>query len=74
MRTRSRGGLTRLGAGLTGAMLLMAGSCGMTTVSGGTDAACAAFRPISWSVLDTDDSIRQIKGHNAAYQANCPVR
>lgn len=53
-----------------GSTLLLA-SCGMTTVSGGTDTACGSFEPISWSQSDTDETIAQVKGHNAAWKAVC---
>lgn len=33
--------------------------------------ACNAFRPIDWSNRDTDETIRQAKGHNAAYAEIC---
>jgi hypothetical protein len=46
--------------------------CATTTASVGTDAvACSAFEPIRWSKKDTDDTIRQVKGHNAAWMAVC---
>jgi hypothetical protein len=52
-------------------LLILAG-CATTTASVGTDAvACSAFEPIRWSVRDTGDTIRQIKGHNAAWKATC---
>ena len=38
----------------------------------GTDAvACSAFEPIRWSSMYTDDTVRQVKGHNAAWVAIC---
>lgn len=49
--------------------------CGTTTGSGGTRAAsivaCRGFEPIRWSSRDTDETIRAVKGHNAAYRAVC---
>jgi hypothetical protein len=33
--------------------------------------ACGAFQPITWSVHDTDQTIREIKEHNASYSALC---
>ncbi len=45
-------------------------SCG-TTVSGVTDASCTVFRPIGWSVRDTPQTIREVKEHNAAWEAIC---
>lgn len=47
-------------------------TCGQTTASGVTsNAACILFQPISWSGKDTDETIRQVKGHNAVYVASC---
>ena len=47
-------------------------ACATTTASVGTDAvACYAFEPIRWSKKDTDETIRQVKEHNAAWVAVC---
>jgi hypothetical protein len=44
--------------------------CAMTTASVGTNAvACSAFEPIRWSKKDTEETIRQVKEHNAAWAA-----
>jgi hypothetical protein len=52
--------------------LLILPGCVTTTGSSGTDAvACSAFEPIRWSKKDSDDSIRQVKEHNAAWKAIC---
>lgn len=32
---------------------------------------CAVAKPIFWSLKDTDETIRQVKGHNAAWKALC---
>ena len=46
--------------------------CATTTASVGTDAvACSAFEPIRWSNKDTEETIRQVKEHNAAWVAIC---
>ena len=46
--------------------------CATTTASVGTDAvACSAFEPIRWSKKDTEETIRQVKEHNAAWAAMC---
>lgn len=46
--------------------------CATTTASVGTDAvACSAFEPMRWSKKDTDETIRQVKEHNAAWKATC---
>jgi hypothetical protein len=42
--------------------------------SGGTRPAsgvCSALAPIYWSAEDTDDTIRAVKAHNAAWKALC---
>jgi len=47
--------------------LLILTGCATTTASVETDAvACSAFEPIRWSRRDTDNTIRQVKEHNAA--------
>jgi hypothetical protein len=33
--------------------------------------ACDAFAPITWSQLDSDDTLRQIHEHNAVYADLC---
>lgn len=49
----------------------MAG-CISQTVGAATDRAyCAAFRPKLWSVLDTPESIKQDKAHNAVGKKLC---
>jgi hypothetical protein len=35
------------------------------------DTACQAFEPIRYSRNDTDETKRQIRGHNAAWTALC---
>jgi hypothetical protein len=39
----------------------------------GTDPACLVFEPICASRADTEDTIKQIIGHNAAYEAMCGI-
>jgi hypothetical protein len=52
--------------------LLILPGCVTTTGSAGNDAvACSAFEPIRWSAKDTDETIRQVQGHNAAWSALC---
>ena len=60
----------RLAGTLTAATLTLS-TCMMTTGSSVTDprATCAAWEPIRWSGKDTDDTIRQAKGHNATGRA-----
>ena len=56
-------------------LLLILQGCATTTGSAVADAvACSAFHPIRWSANDTDETIRQVKGHNAAWQAVCPIQ
>ncbi len=52
--------------------LLILTGCATTTASVGTDAvACSAFEPIRWSKRDTEETIRQVKEHNAVWKAIC---
>lgn len=37
------------------------------------DTSCKAFRPITWSHSDTDQTIKEVKAHNAVYDKLCPV-
>lgn len=56
-------------------------ACAPTTASVATDPppaatspaalACRAFAPILWSTRDTDETIRQVRAHNAAHRALC---
>jgi hypothetical protein len=48
-------------------VMLLAGCCKTTD----SDAVCAAFRPISWSVEDTPETIAEVKAHNARRDAWC---
>lgn len=57
--------LVTIGAGAIGVLT----GCVTTTASGGTE--CARWRPIAWSRADTDDTIRAVKEHNAAWEALC---
>ena len=38
------------------------------------DSSCKSFQPISMSKKDTDETKRQIIGHNKAYDAICPAK
>lgn len=58
-------------------MLLPMTGCTTLTGIGGTnaryvDTACSAFKAISWSKNDTDQTIREVKSYNAAYDRICP--
>ena len=44
-----------------------------TTQTAGTNAACFALAPITYSSRDTPETQRQIVGHNAALAALCPI-
>ena len=80
MRSRK---LTRLALlCVLGATLTACATFESLTASGGTDlppevdpalVACKAFSPIYWSERDTDDTVKQILGHNAAWLAICPA-
>ena len=45
-------------------------ACG-PTLTGGTDAACIALAPITFSAFDTDETVAQVRTHNAAWRAIC---
>lgn len=54
--------------------LLTLNGCATTTGSAGTtdaSVACQSFEPIRWSVQDTDQTISQVKEHNAVWRALC---
>jgi hypothetical protein len=74
MRSISFGRPAMRAALLPMTLLILAG-CATTTGSVGTDAvACSAFEPIRWSKRDTEETIRQVKEHNAAWAAVCRPR
>jgi hypothetical protein len=55
--------------------LLILTGCATTTATVGTDAvACSVFEPIRWSKQDTTDTIRQVKEHNATWDALCEAK
>lgn len=66
----------RLGLMLGSAMLILS-ACATTTGSGatdplpGADTFCRVAKPISWSSRDTDETIREVKAHNAVGKALC---
>lgn len=49
--------------------ILFTGCASQQTV---VDSACGTFQPIRASTRDTDETKRQIIGHNRAYEAICP--
>lgn len=53
-------------------------SCAGLTGSGatepplpGAESFCAIAKPITWSTRDTDQTVREVKAHNAAGKALC---
>jgi hypothetical protein len=61
---------------LVPATLLMLVACGTTSTgaidpANGEDWPCLAFRPITWSRKDSDKTIRQVREHNAVWEALC---
>lgn len=56
-------------AALIAATAALAGC--QTTGTGGTDLSCRVFEPIAWSASDTVETVRQVRGHNAAWSALC---
>lgn len=60
----------RMHACVLGLTLCLVG-CATTTGSVATDVSCEAFEPILWSEKDTDETIRQIREHNAVWVALC---
>jgi hypothetical protein len=57
-------------ATLAAAAVFLAACAGAKIV----DSACTAFRPITYSASgDTEDTKRQVRGHNAAWVALCGV-
>jgi hypothetical protein len=61
--------------GLTLGFAMLATGCATTTGSAaiepGADTFCRIARPITWSVSDTDATVREVKEHNAAYVRLC---
>lgn len=55
-------------------MLILTG-CATTTGSAaiepGADTYCRIAKPITWSAADSDQTIREVKAHNAAFVALC---
>lgn len=52
----------------------MLAGCATTTASGGRDVFCGAAAPIRWSAADSDETLRQVKAHNAVGRALCGWR
>jgi len=47
---------------------LIGAGCSRTV---GSATECQIFRPLSWSSRDTPETVRGVKGHNAAGEAAC---
>ena len=58
--------------GLLGVLLLT--GCQTTTPISVVDTSCLAFEPIRASRKDTAETLDQVKGHNAAWDALCKER
>lgn len=43
----------------------------MTGTSVSKHAGCESFKPITWSPNDTDETLKQIKAHNAVWKSLC---
>lgn len=72
---RSRQSRRRLALAMTLSLAWLATACvPVTTRAVVTDTSCMVFRPITWSGRDTDETIRQVRSHNAAFDAACPPR
>jgi hypothetical protein len=62
-------------------MLLALTACKSLPVTAGgenelqpqADWACLAFQPITWSGSDTQQTIAEIRTHNAVFEAVCPA-
>lgn len=46
--------------------LTLAGCATMTAIGGTEPPVCLVWRPVTWSVHDTDQTIREAKANNAA--------
>lgn len=74
MRTTRFEKQMRLVFGLGFATLTIAGCATMTgsaAIEPGADTFCRIAKPITWSVEDSDATIREVKAHNAAFVALC---
>ena len=49
--------------------MLAGGSC--TTMTGSNARECLMFEPITWSEVDTPETILQVKEHNAVWMGRC---
>lgn len=75
---RSKQRKLRAMALLLASSLLLASCASLTNLLGQTErrvdvnaVACGAFKPITWSRNDTDQTLLQVRQHNAAWVALC---
>lgn len=61
--------LALLSTGLTLTIANCAGTMAIDAIE--RRAVCVMFRPIAWSIRDTDETIRAVKAHNAAHKRTC---
>jgi len=61
------------GAKLVLPVALVAILTGCASAPSENESACLVFEPICASRGDTEDTIKQIIGHNAAYEAVCGI-
>jgi hypothetical protein len=52
-------------------LTLTVASCAKMTGIDATSVTCTSFGPISWSKNDTNLTIKEIKAHNASWEAVC---
>lgn len=50
---------------------LVVTACQTPTPIGGIDTSCQAFEPITYSRKDTAETMKQVREHNAAWDALC---
>ena len=68
-RSRKLTTLALFSLGLTLTIASCAGTMAIDAIE--RRAVCSIFTPISWSVRDTDATIRAVKAHNAAHKRIC---
>ena len=62
---------------VTPALALLLSACAPATppaVTVRTDVSCKVFRKISWSILDTVQTVDEVRRHNARYLSVCRRR
>lgn len=56
---------------LTAAMLTLIGCASQTSGGAGSNGVCAVWLPVTWADADSDETIRGVKGNNAARSSYC---